>query len=46
MIAKSADDCGAYAFRHGNGQPLRRPGHASLSFTGNFLNMLFKRRAS
>ena len=41
LIAK-APSIAAYAYRHSVGQPYIYPDH-ELSYTGNFLNMLFKR---
>ena len=40
LIAK-VPSIAAYAFRHSIGRPYNYPGH-DLSFTGHFLNMLFK----
>jgi len=41
LIAK-VPTVAAYAYRHGIGQPYNQP-DSSLSFTGNFLNMLFRK---
>ena len=40
LIAK-VPTIAAYAFRHSIGRPYNQPDN-ELSFTGNFLNMLFK----